>query len=125
MAPGLDLNAHGQWGSPKNQFQYTARSALGVAASGDLVYVAGRDLDLQVVARALVDAGAVRGMELDIHNGMQSFSWWDTAGPGPLQPTKLLPSLVPPADRYLLPDQRDFFYLTLRDHARGPVADGV
>jgi len=29
-------------------------------------------------------------------------------------PTKLLPNMNRPADRYLVPDQRDFFYLTLR-----------
>jgi len=111
--PGLEANANGQWGSPKNQFQYTARSALGTDGSGNLIYVAGKNMNLQTVATALADAGAVRGMELDIHNGMQSFSSWRSHTPGAAQPDKLLPTMSRSADRYLSPDQRDFFYVTL------------
>lgn len=113
LAPNLDLNASGQWGSPKNQFQYTSRSALGVDSAGNLIYVVGSTMSLDNIASSLLQAGAVKGMELDIHTGMQSFSTWDISSSG-ITPTRLLPSLQPAVDRYLAADQRDFFYLTLR-----------
>jgi hypothetical protein len=49
-----------------------------------LVYVGGGGRTLQTLAQAMTDAGVQRGMELRA------------------------------ADRHLAPDQRDFFYLTLR-----------
>ncbi len=112
--PDLTLNAHGQWGSPRNQFQYTNRSGLGIDAHGNLIYVAGLGLNLDALAAALTDAGAVRGMELDIHPNLAFFAAWQVPALGrrPI-PAKLLPSMDRPADRYLAPDQRDFFYLTV------------
>lgn len=120
--PGLDANANGQWGSPKNQFQYTARSALGTDRSGNVVYVAGNNMNLHTLATALADAGAVRGMELDIHNGMESFSSWRPGAQGTPVPSKLLPTMTSAADRYVSPDQRDFFYLTVADTHRSLAA---
>jgi hypothetical protein len=110
---GLSANANGRWGSSRNQFQYTWRSGLGSDARGNLIYVAGEGLTLQTLADAMVDAGIQRGMELDIHPGMESFASWAPAGSSST-PTKLLPAMRRPADRYLTVDQRDFFYLTLR-----------
>ena len=110
---GLVANSHGQWGSPKNQFQYTSRSGLGVERNGNTVYVAGENLTLDTLATALADAGAVRGMELDIHHGLTFFaSWLPQSGQSSPSPTKLLPTMTRSADRYLTPDQRDFFYVT-------------
>lgn len=111
-APDLSTNSHGQWGTPKNQFQYTSRSGLGVDAGGNLVYVAGTKMNLDTLAAVLVDAGAVRGMELDIHNGMTFFASWLPKARGTATPTKLLPTMTRSASRYLVPDQRDFFYIT-------------
>lgn len=100
--PGLTANSHGQWGSPKNQFQFTARSGLGVDAHGNLVYVAGTGLSLDTLARALADAGAVRAMELDIHNGYAFFASWQrgTGTGNSAVPTKLLPTMTQAANRY-------------------------
>ncbi|MGV8965806.1 MAG: hypothetical protein ACOH2F_05960 [Cellulomonas sp.] len=112
---GLTANGKGRWGNAKNQLQYTARSGLGTTASGDLVYVAGTALNLKTLATAMADAGIVRGMELDMHSNMPSFSTWTPAASGTtITPVKLLPGMHQSADRYLAPDQRDFFYLTLR-----------
>jgi hypothetical protein len=110
---GLETNTGGTWGSARNQFQYTWRSGLGTDAHGNLVYVAGNQLTLQTLAQAMADAGIRRGMELDIHPDMTSFASWSAAG-GSVRPSKLLPDMHRPADRYLAPDQRDFFFLTLR-----------
>jgi len=112
--PGLDANRGKRWGSYENQHQYTWRSGVGVDAAGDLIYVAGANLTLQTLAAALADAGVVRGMELDIHSALVSFASWAPNLTGRARPTKLLPGMERPANRYLAPDQRDFLYLTLR-----------
>jgi hypothetical protein len=76
--------------------------------------VAGANLTLQTLAAALADTGVVRGMELDIHSALVSFASWAPSDTGGVVPTKLLPEMNRPADRYLAADQRDFIYLTLR-----------
>jgi hypothetical protein len=68
---------------------------------------------LVTLAAALQQAGAVTGMELDIHSGMQFFSTWTSAASGAPQPQRLMTAMVGPPDRYLQPDQRDFFYVTV------------
>ena len=113
-AVGLTANSGQRWGNTKNQYQYTWRSAVGVDAAGNLIYVGGVNLTLQALATALTDARAVRGMELDIHSAMVSFASWAPAAAGTPVPTKLLPNMSRSADRYLSADERDFFYLTLR-----------
>ncbi len=114
-AAGLDSNAHGRWGSSHNQFQFTARSGIGTDARGDLVYVAGQNLTLWTLADAMSRAGVVTGMELDIHSNMVAFnSFSSVADARAHRGTALLTSMKVPRDRYLVPDQRDFFYLTER-----------
>lgn len=113
--PGLDANAGNAWGSANNQFQYTWRSGLGVDAHGNLVYVAADKITLADLARSLAAAGAVRGMQLDIHPEMVTYLTYQPgqalqAGVG----NRLLPAMVPPTDRYLVPSQRDFLAVTSR-----------
>lgn len=110
---GLDSNANGTWGSTKNQLQYTWRSGVGVDAAGDLVYVGGGNLTLATLADAMTSAGVVQGMELDIHNQMVDMLSYQHQG-GVTSSTKLLPDMPRGNDRYLVPDQRDFFAITLR-----------
>ncbi|AEA26971.1 hypothetical protein Psed_4825 [Pseudonocardia dioxanivorans CB1190] len=116
VVPGLDINGGGQWGSASNQLQYTWRSGLGVTAHNDLVYVGGAGLTLATLAAALTQAGAVTGMELDIHNQMVDMFTYDHTAhlPAQLVGTPLLPTMPGPVDRYLQADQRDFFALTAR-----------
>lgn len=116
IVPGLDVNGGGQWGSASNQLQYTWRSGLGVTATGDLIYVGGAGLTLSTLADALSRAGSVTAMELDIHNQMVDMFTYDhtTHLPGHLVGTPLLPTMPGPNDRYLQPDQRDFFAVTAR-----------
>ncbi|GAB1644134.1 phosphodiester glycosidase family protein [Krasilnikovia sp. MM14-A1259] len=110
---GLSTNADGRWGSAHNQYQYTWRSGVGIDAHGNLLYVAGDKMNLATLAAAMLDAGMVRGMQLDIHSGMASFaSWQPPSGGDSPAPTKLLPRMPRSAYRYLNPDQRDFFYVT-------------
>jgi hypothetical protein len=112
---GLNLNAFGHWGTSRNQHQYTWRSGVGTDRFGDLIYVSGDQMNLQMPAQAMSEAGVVRGMELDMHPGMTILSSWVPQGAGqrPI-PTKLLPDMRGDPARYIQPDQRDFVYLTLR-----------
>jgi hypothetical protein len=114
-ADGLNLNAFGRWGTSRNQHQYTWRSGVGTDRFGDLVYVSGDQMNLQMLGQAMSEAGVVRGMELDMHPGMTIFSSWmpRAAGLRPA-PTKLLPRMHGDGSRYIQPDQRDFVYLSLR-----------
>jgi hypothetical protein len=111
-APGLNRNADHRWGGTRNQLQYTWRSGLAVTAHGDVLYLAGDQLDLVTLAAAMAQAGAVTGMELDIHSGFPFFSTWQGNGSGQPQPRRLLSAMVGPADRYVVPNIRDFFYFT-------------
>ena len=111
---GLHTNAHGAWGSVRSQFEYTWRSGIGTDAHGDLIYVAGDGLTLSTLAHAMADAGIRTGMQLDIHPDMVTFNMFAPHSGGGLNARKLLPAMVRPATRYLQPDQRDFFYVTLR-----------
>lgn len=113
---GLNTSARGKWGSTKSQLQYTSRSGLGVDAKGRLIYAAGRKMTVAQLASALTDAGAVRAMQLDIHNSMVSFNWYrpDPASSSGVQASKLIQAMKPNATRYLSSDQRDFFTVVAR-----------
>jgi hypothetical protein len=105
---GVATNTGGRWGRIRNTLP-TWRSGLGITPGGDLVYVAGSELTLGVLAATLERAGAGTAMELDIHPTAVTFNLF-THRPQPLG-HKLLPSMTKPADRYLTPDWRDFFVI--------------
>ncbi|MGW7680897.1 hypothetical protein ACWGID_09185 [Kribbella sp. NPDC054772] len=112
IVPGLTVNANGRWGTVRSQFQYTWRSGLGTDAHGNLIYVAGNKLTLATLAAAMEQAGIVQGMELDIHSAMVSFDIEQPGANGAVTGQRLLHSMNSPTDRYLVADQRDFFYVT-------------
>jgi hypothetical protein len=114
IVDGLSSNWQGRWGSTRSQFQYTWRSGLGTDAHGNLVYVAGQGLTLATLAAAMQRAGIQEGMELDIHAAMVSFNVEQPTGNGAVTSKRLLDSMTSPADRYLVDDQRDFFYVVAR-----------
>jgi hypothetical protein len=114
IVDGLTANAQGRWGSVRSQFQYTWRSGLGTDAHGNLIYVAGQGLTLATLAAAMHQVGIQQGMELDIHAAMVSFDIEQPATNGTVTGKRLLESMNSPADRYLVDDQRDFFYVVAR-----------
>lgn len=114
-----------RWGGTHLQYQYTWRSGMGIDRHNNIVYVAGNHLTLSTLAVALADAGAIRGMELDMHSGMSLLTTWRTTATGPA-PTKLLSTMPSSATRYLEPDRRDFFYATTTPRRTPPpVTDPV
>ncbi len=113
---GLATGGSHRWGTTKHQNQFTRRSGLGITAGGALVYVSGTEMTTSSLAQALVQVGAIRGMELDIHNDHPTFNFFSPAPANPDLVTgqPLLPNQFRPATRYLQADQRDFFAVLVR-----------
>jgi hypothetical protein len=99
--------ANGEWGATVGNAVLVWRSGIGVDSHGNLIYVAGEDQSAESLAKALLHAGAVRAMELDINSYWVSFITY--GAPGAEQAKNLLPAMNRPASRYLEPDDRDFF----------------
>jgi hypothetical protein len=100
------------WGATIGNAILVWRSGVGIDRHGNLIYAAGNDQTAASLAGALIQAGAVRAMELDINPYWVSFISY--AGFGALDPSNLLPTMQRPATRYLTPDDRDFFAVYLR-----------
>lgn len=115
LVPGMSVDRGGQWGSPKSQFQYTWRTALGIDTQGRLIYAASHTMTLTELAQSMVGAEAVRAMQLDIHPTV-SFNWFRPNPKAPLgtDGTKLMASMSRDATRFLLTEERDFFAVTAR-----------
>lgn len=110
--PNPDLSDGPEWGQTLGNAIRVWRSGVGVDAHGNLIYAAADNQTVGSLAQILIRAGAIRAMELDIN------SYWVTfisyAEPGADQPSLLLPGMTRPPERYLTPDDRDFFAVYLR-----------
>lgn len=117
--PGLDATTTTRWGNTLGNQVYVSRSALGVTADGALVYVGGPSLNITDLANLLVDAGAVRGMELDINTDWVNFSSYAPSAPSGAADgtdgTLLVPTMVGGPSRYFQSWwARDFFTMSAR-----------
>jgi hypothetical protein len=110
--PNPNIANDAEWGATVGNAVLVWRSAIGVDGHGNLIYAAGEDQTVGSLARALIRAGAIRAMELDINSYWVTFITY--GAPGALDPNKLLESMERPATRYLEPDDRDFFALYSR-----------
>ncbi len=95
------------WGGTVGLATVVARSGLGITANGQLVWAAGEHLSPRGLAAALIGAGAVRAIELDIN------PWW-VAGylylhhPGGPAPVPLVTGQRGIAGAFFKPYSRDF-----------------
>lgn len=95
------------WGGTVGSVAVVPRSGLGVTAGGQLVWAAGERLTPDSLAQALIAAGAVRAIELDIN-----YDW--VAGylyvhrPGGPTAVPVVPGQHGIAGELLAPDSRDF-----------------
>ena len=105
--PSPNISNGAEWGATVGNAVLVWRSAIGVDGRGNLIYVAGEDQSVSSLARALVRAGAVRAMELDINSFWVSFITY--GAPGARAARNLLPGMERSPLRYLEPDDRDFF----------------
>jgi hypothetical protein len=96
-----------EWGATVNNAVRVWRSGLGIDRRGNLIYAVANDQTVGSLAEILQRAGAVRALELDINEDWVSFITYRHPGAG--EPSQLLPEIYRPSDRYLTPDERDFF----------------
>lgn len=111
--PNPALNETKQWGRTLGTAVRVWRSSLGVDARGNLIYLAAPGQTAPSLADALIHAGAVRAIQLDINWTWPSFISY--ASPGGHGATKLVPNTTKSANRYLVPDDRDFFAVYRRE----------
>jgi hypothetical protein len=103
------------WGATLGGVIDPARSALGITAGGDLVWVGGEHLTVSQLVSALLAAHAVRAAELDINpEWVAGYLYGHRGGHGPLAPVPALPSQTGIPGQYLVPWSRDFFTVVAR-----------
>ncbi len=101
-----------EWGATVGNAIQVWRSGLGIDRHGNLLYAAANYQTVGSLARILKRAGAVRALELDINQDWITFITYRHRGARGAK--QLLPGILRPADRYLTPDDRDFFAVFLR-----------
>jgi hypothetical protein len=115
------------WGGAENGDTEVRRSALGLDASGTvLFYGLGEWVTVKALADAMRAAGAVNAAQLDINWSYTRFLFFGRPSPGePLEVTStLIPKIKHTRQGYVSnPSERDFFYLRRvrpRSTARNP-----
>jgi Phosphodiester glycosidase len=116
--PGLIANDNSQWGATLGGGFFVWRSGIGVTRDGALVYVGGPSLAITSLANLLVDAGAVRAMELDINPDWVQFSTYHgkrNAPVGANNGASLLSNMAGSPSRYFESWWiRDFYTMSVR-----------
>ncbi len=109
------LNENGMlaWGKSVSGDTHIWRSGLGLTADGNLLVAAGSSLSAQTLGQALLAAGAVEAMQLDV-NAWHVYFLTYALTPQGLVPTKLNAAIPGPSTVFLRPFDRDFMYLTLK-----------
>lgn len=96
------------WGATLGGGSEVARSALGITGEGQLIWAAGENLSPAMIAQALVDAGVLRAVELDINpEWVAAYLYTHHAGGPTAMP--VVPGQVGVPGRFLMPYTRDFF----------------
>lgn len=115
---GLLANDNSQWGATLGGGFFVWRSGIGVTRNGALVYVGGPSLAITSLANLLVDAGAVRAMELDINTDWVQYSTYKGALNAPVtgnNGASLLPNMAGYPTRYFQSWWiRDFYTMSVR-----------
>jgi hypothetical protein len=101
------------WGGTVGDVAVVARSGLGITASGALVWAGGEQLSPTTLAQALISAGAVRAIELDI-NPFWVAGYLYPHHPGGPTPTGVVPGMRGIAGGLLRSYSRDFFVVVAR-----------
>jgi hypothetical protein len=101
------LNDSSQWGFTLGNAVRVWRTGVGIDRRGNLIYAAANDQTVITLARILQRAGAVRAMQFDINPEWPTLIAYSHHGG--LGATKVVPNVMQPVTRYLVPDDRDFF----------------
>jgi hypothetical protein len=106
---GLNTDSLYKWGATLGNKVQVWRSGIGETAGGALLYAAGNNLSISMLASVLSRAGAVRAMELDINSAWVEFVSYGPAPASPALPdSKLLPDMQGGTSKYLGDNSRDF-----------------
>jgi hypothetical protein len=95
-----------QWGYTLGGATRVWRTGVGIDARGNLIYVAANYQTVVSIAQILQHVGAVRAMEFDINPEWHTLITYNPPG---LNATMVGPNPNQSSDRYLVPDDRDFF----------------
>ena len=96
------------WGATIGGLTTVARSALGVRADGQLLWAAGEQLTPATLASAMIGAGAVRAVELDINPDWVDGYLYVHHATGPVA-VPVVAGQLGISGQFLLPYSRDFF----------------
>jgi hypothetical protein len=110
VARGVDVSE--AWGSTLGGAPAVWRSGLGVDHNGNLLYLAAPNQTAPSLASALVHAGAVRAIELDINPAWPILTTFGR--PGARRPSLFVPNPNQTATRFLAPSLKDFFAVYLQ-----------
>lgn len=103
------------WGATLGGVSDPARSAVGITADGRLVWAGGEHLTVAALAHALLGAGVVRAVELDINpEWVAGYLYGHRGGHGPLAPQPVVPGQPGAPGQFLAPYSRDFFTVDAR-----------
>jgi hypothetical protein len=96
------------WGNTLHHRHATYRSGVGITSRGLLVVIVADRVTTAQLATLLVQAGAVRAMEMDINPQFVCLLTYTHVG-GRVTPHRVLPRQQGSLFRYLGPSRRDFF----------------
>ena len=111
------LNDSNKWGYTLGNAVRVWRTGAGIDRRGNLIYAAADSQTVTTLAKILQRAGAVRAMQLDINPEWPTLNVYTHRGG--LGATMIVPNYQQSANRYLVPDDRDFFAIYRR--LPGPV----
>jgi hypothetical protein len=100
------------WGITLGGVPAVWRTGLGIDVHGDLIYVAASSQTAASLAQVLIQAGAVRGMQLDINPEWPIFVTY--GGSGAVSPNLEVPNPNQVNWRFLVSSTKDFFALYQR-----------
>lgn len=98
------------WGRTITDSMYTWRSGLGITKKGNLIYAVGNSLVPSTLAEALLSAGSVNAIQLDINPPWVRFFLYQSKGNGEYTSFPLLTSMQG-GKEYLSRYNKDFFYV--------------
>jgi hypothetical protein len=119
LNPDLSIIDKNAWGYTNN-LDITWRTGLGITQDGHyLIYAVGNGTSAEILAKALMEAGSYNAMQLDIN---QFYAHFFAYQPGDssiskgfrLTGKRLVDQMINNPHLYLTPNERDFFYMTLR-----------
>ena len=120
LNPELNINPNSpQWGYTLGGVTRVWRTGVGIDRRGNLIFVVADDQTVITLAKILQHVGAVRAMEFDINPDWHTLITY-THHHGALVPKLVEPQPNQSADRYLVPDDRDFFAVYKR--LPGPIS---